>query len=203
MKKIFFLFTVLITNYGFSQAKNIDSLQIENLKKELHQIKIEDQTLRFLLPDVTKRFGNKSDESKYIWSLIHKQDSICEAKVISILKKHGWLGKSIIGEDANQTLWLVVQHAQLKNQEKYISLLKKSVDKGESKPWHYAFLKDRILMRNGKKQIYGTQAFWDKKLGKMKIYPIKNPKNVNEKRKKLGLGTVEEHAKQNGYILND
>jgi hypothetical protein len=172
------------------------------LKNELESIAIEDQTLRFLLPDVNKRFGKGSNEEKYIWSLIHQQDSICFNKVTKILDEHGWLGKSKVGDQANQAIWLVIQHAGLEMQEKYLPLLKESVEIGESEGWHQAFLEDRILMRNKKNQIYGSQTIWDKTIHKMKIYPIEDVKNVNKRRKKIGLEPIEEYVKQNGYIFN-
>jgi len=172
------------------------------LKKELESIAVEDQTLRFLLPDVDKRFGSGSNEEIYIWSLIHRQDSICFSKVTKILDEHGWLGKSRVGGQANQAIWLVIQHAELEMQEKYLPLLKESVEVGESEGWHQAFLEDRILIRNKKNQIYGSQATWDKTICKMKIYPIENVKNVNKRREKIGLEPIEEYAKQNAYIFD-
>ena len=81
-------------------------------------------------------------------------------------------------------------------------MLTESVAKGESEGWHLAFLEDRILMRNKKKQLYGTQAVWDKTLRKNKIYPIEDLKNVNQRRKKLGLESIEKYAESNGYIFN-
>jgi len=65
-----------------------------------------------------------------------------------------------------------------------------------------AFLEDRILMRNNKDQIYGSQANWDNKLGKMKIHPIEDVENVNKRRAALGLEPIEEFVEQNGYIFD-
>lgn len=179
-------------------AQPIDSL----VKQELEKIAVEDQTLRLLLPDVKEKFGNGSSEEKYIWSLIHRQDSICLIKTLNILDKYGWLGKSKVGTKANQALWLVIQHAELATQETYLPMLKKSVEQGESEGWHQAFLEDRILMRNNKHQRYGSQATWDKASGKMKIYPIDDVKNVNLRRAQLGLEPIEEYAKMNGYVFD-
>lgn len=180
------------------KSEPIDSI----LKNELELIAVEDQTLRLILPDVTKRFGSASDEEKYIWSLIHRQDSICLSKMTKILNEQGWLGKSRVGNKANQAIWLVIQHAELEIQEEYLPLLKKSVEIGESEGWHLAFLEDRILMRKGESQIYGTQATWDKTTSKMKIYPIEDVKNVNKRRELIGLESIEEFAKQNGYLFD-
>lgn len=172
------------------------------LKKELELIGIEDQTLRLLLPEVMERFGHESGEYKYIWSLIHHQDSISIKKLTKIVDAHGWLGKSRVGSTANQAIWLTVQHADLEIQEKYLPLLKESVAQGESEGWNLAFLQDRVLMRKGQKQIYGTQSIWDNTLKKNKIYPISDLKNVNKRRAKLGLETIEAYVESNGYVFD-
>ncbi len=172
------------------------------IKKSLEDILIKDQTLRLILPDIEKKFGKDSEELKYIWVLIKRQDSINEVQVIEILDNNGWVGTSRIGSKANQALWLVIQHSSLVIQEKYLPLLEESVLKNESPGWHLAFLKDRILMRNKKKQFYGTQAVYNKESGKYEIYPIEDPKNVDDRRKKIGLETMEEYAGKNGYIYH-
>ena len=194
------------TNKAKEIKKNTESIskQLPDsvLKKKLEFIRTEDQTLRLLLPEVTDKFGRDSDEYKYIWSLINRQDSICTNKLIKIIDTYGWIGKSRIGAKANQAIWLVMQHAEVKVQEKYLPLLKESVKKGESEGWHLAFLEDRVLVYNKKKQVYGTQAIWDSDLKKNKIYPIEDVKNVNQRRLNLGLKTIEEYAKNNGHIFD-
>lgn len=211
MKSIIFISFLVLTNFSsklntFYSSNMIDSYVDQAIDStiinELEQIAIEDQTLRLLLPDVEKKFGKTSPEAKYIWSLINRQDSICLIKVIEILDEYGWLGKSRVGEKANQAIWLVIQHTDLARQERYLPLLKESVENGESEGWHLAFLEDRILMRQHKKQKYGSQAFWDKEANALKIYPIADIERVNYRREKIGLETVEEYAEMNGYIFD-
>lgn len=173
------------------------------LKEQLLSLSVKDQTLRFLLPDVAERFGGGSFEEKYFWSLINQQDSINEHEIGQIIETHGWLGKSRVGSDANQALWLVIQHAPLEVQERYLPLLRASVAKNESEGWHLAFLEDRILMRNGKNQIYGSQAMYNKETQQFEIYPIEDVEKVNERRAEIGLNTIEEHAASNGYVFNE
>jgi hypothetical protein len=172
------------------------------LKEQLELIGVEDQTLRLLLPQVTEKFGRETKEYKYIWSLINRQDSICINKLTQILEKYGWLGKNRVGGNANQAIWLIIQHSDLKTQEKYLPLLKESVANGESEGWHLAFLEDRILMSKKKKQRFGTQAVWDNELKRNKIYPIEDVKNVNYRRQELGLEPIEKYADSNGHIFN-
>jgi hypothetical protein len=183
---------------------NLNKEQVNDsiLKRQLEQIAIEDQTLRFLLPETIERFGRESKEYKYVWSLIDRQDSISIHKLTKIIDKYGWLGKNRVGDEANQAIWLVLQHSKLEVQEKYLPLLRKSVAKGESEGWHLAFLEDRVLMYNEKKQKFGTQAIWDDKLKRNKIYPIENVENVNKRRKALGLEPIEAYAKSNGHLFD-
>ncbi len=180
------------------QVNKTDSI----LKKELELINVEDQTLRLLLPIVIEKFGRESEEYKYIWSQIQRQDSISSNKLFEILDNYGWVGQSRVGSTANQAIWLTIQHSDIETQEKYLPLLQESVKNEESEGWHLAFLEDRILMRKNQKQIYGTQAVWDNELKTYRIYPIQDVKNVNQRRKKLGLKHIEEYAKKNGYIFN-
>jgi len=192
--------TVSIPVIGQIANQSIETPVDTLLKKKLETIRMKDQTLRLVLPMVEEKFGKDSEEVKYFWSLINKQDSINEFAILEIIDNHGWVRVSEVGYLANQSLWLVIQHAPLNVQEKYLPYLKKSVEQGESEGWYLAFLEDRILMRNGKKQKYGTQAKFDKTTGKNQIYPIGNPESVNERRKKIGLEPIEEYAEKNGYI---
>ena len=75
--------------------------------------------------------------------------------------------------------------------------MQKSVDTGESRPSDFALLQDRVLMGQGKKQIYGSQVVFNKR-GEQEFYPIVDEKNVNIRRKKAGLEPIEEYAKYFG-----
>lgn len=214
MKLIAFLFTIAIAllscneqmdNKTSTQTPASDTLKIPLdtlLKKELESIRVEDQTLRMLLPAVNEKFGSDSPEKVFFSQLIQQQDSICINKVSDIIDQHGWISVDRVGYFANQTLWLVIQHAPLEIQEKYLPKLRASVEKGESEGWYLAFLEDRILMYKGEKQTYGSQAKPNSKTGKTHIYPIKDVSTVNERRAEIGLETIEEHAKQNGYVFD-
>jgi len=208
MKRIIFLSFILLFQISiFAQEETQTETQTEIptdtlLKRQLESIRIKDQALRMLLPDVETKFGEDSPELAYFWTLVLQQDSINENEVIQIIDNYGWLGANRVGEMANRAMWLVIQHAPIKTQEKYLPLLKESVEKEESPGWHLALLEDRILMRNGEKQVYGSQATYNAGTGKMHIYPIADVSAVNERRQKLGLQSIEEYAKQFGYIFD-
>lgn len=204
MKYFILTITVLLIPF-FLSAQTAPALETPLdtvLKQQLESLRTKDQCLRLMLPEVEKKFGADSEEKRYFWSLINEQDRINEVEVIQIIEKHGWLGVNRVGEMANQSIWLVIQHAPLETQEQYLPYLKESVALGESAGWYLAFLEDRILMRNGEDQLYGSQAKLDNETGKYHIYPIREVKTVNERRAAIGLGTIEEHAESNGYVFD-
>ncbi len=132
------------------------------------------------------------------WSKKASQlDSVNLIKVTEIINKNGWPGEEIIGWYGSSALWVVFQHSTLENQEKYLPLMKEAVKKGKARSAQLALLEDRILVRNGKEQIYGTQAGTDS-LGIYKIWPIKDERNVNKRRFSVGLGPLQWYAKQIG-----
>jgi hypothetical protein len=124
-------------------------------------------------------------------------DSCNLAQVELIINKYGWLGKSEIGIKGNTTLFIVIQHADLKTQQKYFPLLKTSVEKGESSASDMALMVDRILIRKKQRQIFGSQVTYNSK-GQPEFYPIIDEKNVNYRRTEVGLESIEEYAERFG-----
>ncbi|PHN00695.1 DUF6624 domain-containing protein [Flavilitoribacter nigricans] len=168
------------------------------LKAQLEQIYVRDQTLRQLYRDAEEKFGRESDEMKYFWELVSEQDRRNEEEVMAIIDEHGWVGRSEVGGQANMTLWLVIQHAPLPTQEKYLPLLEASVKQGESSGSHLALLEDRILMRNDQPQTYGSQIRTDPETGAQYVYEVREPEYVNQRRAAVGLGPIEDYVKRWG-----
>ena len=107
-----------INNIPAFKQEYLNSLKIK-MKRELENLRMQDQTIRILLPDVEQRFGRDSDEYKWFRNeLMARNDSIVLSKVSNIIQEWGWMGISEVGELANQALWLVIQHAPLDIQEK-------------------------------------------------------------------------------------
>ncbi len=174
-KNIFIiLLNFICCELAFAQS-NIDTTAI---KAELKFIYERDQKTRKGLDSV---------------EFIDYIDSCNLVLIKSLIAKHGWLGRNVVGNH-NQVLFLVIQHADLITQEFYFPLLQESVRKGESSASDEALMHDRILMRQGKKQIYGSQIVFNE-TGGQEFYPIEDEKNVNLRRTKAGLQSIEEYAK--------
>jgi len=158
-------------------------LDTNAIKKELAAIYDRDQK--------TRSNGDSIEFISYI-------DSCNQAQVEKLIAAYGWMGRSTIGPVGNYTLFLVIQHADLPMQEKYFPMLEQSVDAGESRPMDLAMMQDRILMRQGKKRLYGSQVVFNKITGDQEFYPIEDEKNVNVRRAKVGLEPMEEYASHFG-----
>lgn len=184
MKKNIFLSLLLIsliTNIS-GQSKFNDTLVIQ-----LSLIAIDDQTYRAQLETVQSKYGGKSKEMDDLWKIIKEKDSVNLIKVKAIIDKYGWLGPDVIGDEGNAALFLVIQHSDIVSQEKYLPVMRDAVNNGKAKATSLALLEDRVALRQGKNQIYGSQVVWDMKTNEYYLMPLEDPENVDKKRSLIGL----------------
>ena len=66
----------------------------------------------------------------------------------AIIDQWGWPGKSLVGAEAADAAWFIVQHAigSPDFQRKCLPILKKSVSRQEAEPAHIAYLEDKNLL---------------------------------------------------------
>lgn len=96
-----------------------------------------------------------------------------------IVAAFGWPVISLVGKRASHMAWLLVQHADtdLKFQEYCLSLMKEAAKNKEVMLSDVAYLTDRVLVNQGKSQIYGTQFY----------KPIRDRQNLDTRRASMGL----------------
>ncbi len=162
------------------------------LVAELEKIHEDDQKYRQQIDAIEKKYGRQSAEMQAHWQLIHEKDSINLIKVTKILDERGWLGADVIGNQGNSTLFLVIQHSDLKTQEKYLPMMREAVKKGKAEGSSLALLEDRILLRNSKKQIYGSQI-GRKESGEYYVQALDDPDNVDKRRASVGLPPLSQY----------
>ena len=111
-----------------------------------------------------------------------------------IVEQHGWPTNTLIGTDGANAAWLLVQHADrdTKFQRKCLDLMVK-LPKYEVSQRDLAYLTDRVLLHEGKKQIYGTQMTITD--GKWEPQPLEDPVHVEQRRAEVGLETLAEYIK--------
>ncbi len=154
----------------------------------------EDQGLRKEIKTVEEKYGRESNEMKAHWKTISEKDSINLIKIQKILDERGWLGQDVIGGKGNTTLFLVIQHSPLEIQEKYLPMMREAVEKNNARASSLALLEDRVAMRKGGKQIYGSQIKRNPESGEFYVSPLTDPENVDKRRAEVGLGTLAEYV---------
>lgn len=100
-----------------------------------------------------------------------------------------------VGKEASVATWLVIQHSvgQPEFMRKYVTLLENAVKENRADVKSLAYLTDRIAVLEEKPQLYGTQFDWDK-FGNLSPNPFDDLNKVNERRKSIGLNTIEEQT---------
>jgi hypothetical protein len=111
-----------------------------------------------------------------------------------IIKQIGYPKTSIVGKEASLYAWLIVQHSDfdLSFQEEVLNMLK-LISETENTNKQIAYLEDRILINKHLPQIYGTQ--FKIKNGIKIPHKITGIKNVNKRRRKMGLNKLEDYLK--------
>jgi hypothetical protein len=206
--KAFFIFLLqLVALTATAQAP-----RNPGLKRELDSISAADQRWRVLLFDA--RYRRRPDslatalgvQPAYLGGYLARQmqhtDSTNQVRVEAMLKQYGYPGKALVGEPTNEAAWYVIQHSN--DIDRYLPLIKKAARKNELPYYLYAQMLDRQLMRDGKEQQYGTQAFGYSVLNPATgqrepqppfVWPIKDAARVNERRQQAGFKTtVEQNA---------
>jgi len=129
-------------------------------------------------------------------SLAMKQaDEENTKRLTEIVEQHGWPTNTLVGPDGANAAWLLVQHADRdrKFQRKCLDLMTK-LPKQEISQRDLAYLTDRVLLAEGKKQLYGTQM--DSAEGRWVPRPLEDPENVDQRRADHGLQPLAVYIKQ-------
>jgi hypothetical protein len=158
------------------------------LSQELIKMAKEDLDVRKELSDHGALYNKYHPRMK----AIHDRNA---KRLSSIVDEFGWPGKSLVGTEGASAAWLILQHAVAHPdlQRRCFPMLVKQVENGEISPVEMAMLEDRIRCFEGRPQRFGTQFDWDhNKL--MSPLPLDDFDLVQERRKKLGMGTLEEET---------
>jgi hypothetical protein len=121
-------------------------------------------------------------------------DAANTAWLRTVVRERGWPRRSLVGVDAAEAAFLIVQHApDTAFQAEALALLERGVVRGEVAGASLALLADRVAVQRGQPQRYGTQA----KLvaGRVVFEPIADSLNVDVRRRRLGLMRLRTYAR--------
>ncbi|MFF8783678.1 DUF6624 domain-containing protein [Streptomyces sp. NPDC015125] len=112
-----------------------------------------------------------------------------------IMDEYGWPTTELVGDDAARGAWLVAQHAdrQLDVQRRALRLMEQAVEAGSASPRELAFLRDRTLVNEGRRQIYGTQIAGVVE-GSPVPWPCEDPERMDALRGEVGIEPFDEYV---------
>jgi uncharacterized protein DUF6624 len=173
--------TLFAGQAGLAAGTNNASAETNpTLRQELLKRVKEDQSIR----DEWIKSGAEHPD-KAVVARMKEIDSDNQARIKTIIKRYGWPGPKLVGQDGADAAFLLVQHSEHALQKKMLPFVKKAYESGEMSGQNYALLLDRVLVGEGKPQVYGTQA----KLSGHEVVldPIEDEANVDKRRAEVGL----------------
>ena len=115
------------------------------------------------------------------------------ARLKEIVNTYGWPGRTLVGTEAAGAAWLLTSHAvtDVPFQRQALELMKK-LGTCEVENSHLAYLTDRVLLAEGKKQLYGSYPTRGPN-GELVPQPIDDEPNLDRRRAQLGLQPFAEY----------
>ena len=162
------------------------------LKETLENIFERDQYNRLLWSQAVKNHPGDTERNERLARKALMTDSLNLVLVDKILSQHGFPRKDQVGDFGNQAVWLVFQHADLDYQKRFLPQMEAAVSRGDIAPLYLALLRDRIDVREGRPQRYGTQID-----GKGNLAPLLDASRVNKWRQEVGLPPIEQFENRN------
>lgn len=162
------------------------------MEKEINYQNITEDINRMAAVDQDMRSKAEKDKS---WD--DKIDLENTKRVKEIVDRIGWPSISKVGKETSHNAWLLVQHADKDiDFQKYCISLMEALSGEEVDKRDIAYLRDRIRKNQNLPQIYGTQFIQNRDSGRYEPAPIENIEEVEERRKQMGLDTLEENTRR-------
>ncbi|HEX5053242.1 MAG TPA: DUF6624 domain-containing protein [Planctomycetota bacterium] len=124
------------------------------LAKELLERQARDQAMR------TQDLGAMDQERRRRafdeWEAVDHENT---ARMMQIVRDHGWPTYAMVGKQAADAAFLLVQHADHEPafQQRCLPELRAAAARGEGSKSGVAYLTDRVRVKQGRPQLYGTQ----------------------------------------------
>jgi hypothetical protein len=164
------------------EAKN-GSIGNEDYTRELFRMIIKDQGFMYAgnieREKYMKNGGYFSSPAIYpVLAMEAKNKEENEVKLLQLLDEYGWPTASQVTEYAAAGAALVINHASYELRKKFFPMLEEAFKKGEAQPLRYAKMCDRLLVEEGKQQLFGTQLKYEQT--ERVLHSIEEPEYVEQ-----------------------
>lgn len=122
-------------------------------------------------------------------------DKLHSQTLVEMVKLHGWPNQQLVGKQGVLAAFELVKHSSnLSFQQNMLPLVLQSyLDQEGLAGQEVAELTDNVYIKQGKKQVFGTQADWLN--GQVVFLPIENEESVDQLRAQMGLPPLAEYKK--------
>lgn len=169
-----------------------------SLREELERLEIRDQQNRQRIGEIMTRYGRSSPQGDSAAREMERNDAPLLARLRAIIATRGWPGRSLVADDGAHAAWLVLQHAPLSVQRELLPTVRIAIMNGEGRLGDLALLEDRVLVGDGKPQIYGTQTRFAPSGGAPALDPIGDEPCVDRRRAAMGLEPLADYLRRFG-----
>ena len=204
MMRALYILVLFITLSACTNKKSVHSSieQTDSLLCVLHE---RDQQIRHELMSVQQVYiaEQRAELIDSIVMLVAEQDRADSLNrvVVDSLLQNGW--PEGLSEQSNQTIWLIIDHADVEYQERYLPLIEQQAVRGTINPSDYATLLDRVNVRRQRPQRYGTQTGYKQRDDEVFtfVYPIEDIDALDSLRLSVGLDSMHLYLRQVSEML--
>jgi len=176
--------STIIKRYCAKSGINIKDL---DYARKLWYMGAKDQAYYKEIALAEQKTGKSSPVVLALWDLKEKLNEENQQQLEQLIREKGWPKRSAVGAGAAGTAFLVVQHADLERQQKYLPVIKDLCKASEARWQEYALMYDRVQVSLGKAQRCGSQVHYNPQTKQNELFDLENPEKVDEWRKELGL----------------
>ncbi len=173
----------------------VDSLWNSSLYQLIDSMVVEDQKWRNRVTALWNHTPTDSVQVNFAGKMYNKVDSANYFVLQKIIKTFGFPSWDCVGKSGAHKFWLLVQHqdSHIEFQKEVLQLMEQLWLKGKVSAVDYAYLVDRVKVNSGELQVYGTQFDLNAERSTHIPKPVIDPTNLNARREKMGLGTIESY----------
>lgn len=162
----------------------------QSLSQQLIKMAEQSQEIRQNL----KQYGSKK-APKALTLIAAEIDKLHAQTLAEMVKLHGWPNQQQVGKHGVLAAFELVKHSSsLTFQQNMLPLVIQSyLDQDGITGQEVAELTDNVYLKQGKAQVFGTQADWLN--GQVVFLPIENEHTVDQLREQMGLEPLDEFKK--------
>lgn len=189
---------------GLGALCGLQTLSAQNLDSLLRTVHDRDQAVRLEVLRLSQQEPQQVDSLLAACARMEEVDAR-NRQIVSSLLENGW--PEGLSDEANETIWLVIDHADLAMQRRFMLLVEEQMRAGRISGASYATLLDRMLMREGRPQRYGTQTHASTLLVDgapqrveriCRLWPVESPERLDSLREAVGLEPIDDYLRAVG-----